>query len=681
MARFTEQVAQSSVSLDTTGADAARQLASTLSAFSDRIGQERRQLVAKESMQQGIKAGLEKQSPVSGNTVAAEAFNQGLFQSYLAGVDNENRLAISELAEKYPDDPAKFSLMVEKYRSGALSALPEEMQTQAALNLDDQINRAAIQVQGNSIARQRNEILQDLQNNTNLNMDESGSLARMGDDAGSKIEFEKGLASIDAMDILASKKAEMKKAYKVEVTEQKYKGVNDRLYEEGGIKAVNGWLTKNEGKPRNGTSADEWDAITDAIQADANRKESRKNATKAASKTDIKNMLKQYETAKSLGWDVNRKDELQLISAISGFPDLVAKKKVIDKTATFSVMSSADRAAILDEANTGRLGDVEMRVSLGKANKQINKLAQEDGYSLGVNQGLIEAAPLELGNPESMAIRMDQVQGLEQHYGVPISPLMDSEAGALVESLPNMTPSEKVQLAMTFQDTPAVWGQLDKKNAGAFAMAGSTGDVQVMTDVFKGEELIANKLVKNLSPNDYLAEFEEMVEGIYGPHDRRALLDSVLKHYAATSANAVTGIYDAGDFENSLQAVSGGIAKINGFKIELPRGIDDDAFEDYVDNLQPDTIEALGGIANFTNEEAILAIQAGRIRNIGNNQYVIETGGGGFFTEKAVTTLFGRNGEPFIFSYNEDQAALNNAIAEEKAQQRADEIQAQIMER
>lgn len=674
MARFTEAPKQVVSALDSGGADAARALSAELSKFSQKAGDARREVVSKESFDAGLAAGLEGAEPVRGSDLASEAFNKGLTQSFLSGVDNDSRQEIARIASEHPADPIKFSALVESYREGTVSSLPEQMQTQAALNLDNQINRAFVQVQGNAIQAQKNELLSELQNNTDAAMEEAGALARMGDDFSATEEFEKGAATIDAMDIPASKKAEMKKAYKLEQTEQTYKGVNDRIYEDKGIKGVNQWLTKNESKPRNGASADEWDAITDAIQADANRKESRKNALKAASKTDLRNRLKQYEISKSLGWKVNRSDEIELTRAISGHSDLVDRKKIVDKTATFSVLSQETRQEMLSEMQTGQLDDVNMRVSLEKANQEVNKLAQKDGYSLGVNQGLIDAVPLDLGNPESVAARVEQIQMLEEHYGASISPLMDSEATQLVAGLETMTPQDKVQLALTFQDTPGVWGQLDSKNAGAFAMAGATGDQMVMSEVFKGEELIKNKLVKNLSPNDYLAEFDDLVEGVYEPSDRRALLDSALKYYASTSASAIDGVFDSGDFQNAVQAVSGGIGNVNGFKIELPRGVDEDTFDDFIDELQPETIEAMGGIANFTNEDAVDAIQAGRIRSVGNNEYIIETGGGGFFTDKAVTTLFGANGEPFIFSYKPDEAAKNNAIATERAFQTRREI-------
>ena len=665
MARFQERPTLSQAQIDTSSADVARSLSATLQNFSQRIGQERAVIVQDEAFKEGFKLAQAGEVVPEENAFSLKdkAFNKGLFTAYKANMDNDSRLEISRIAQENPADVAKFRELSESYKSSVIANVPEEFRAEITQSLDDQIARTEVQIQGNTIERTRNEVLQDLQQNVDLTFEESSNLMRLGDDIGAEQEKEKAFSYIDAMDIAEADKSKMKQAYSLELTEQKYKGEGDRLYEKGGIKAVNDWLTKNEGKPKGGTTPDEWDAITDAIQTDANRKESRKNARRTGSLKDARASLKNYEIAKSLGYEVSRKEEMELNAKIAG-TDLVDKKRVIDKTASFSVMSAEERDAILlgidDAGEKGELplDEIPLAASLQKANGEINKLAEKDGYTLGAKQGIIEFSPLELGNPESFAVRLDQAELLSEHYGMPISPLSDAEAQSVADNLDNMTVQEKIQLAQTFQESPSVWGQLDKKNAGNFAMAGATGDIGVMTSVFKGQELISQKLVKNLSTTDYLPVFEDATEGVYEPRDKRALLDSVLSYYAATSASAVDGIFNEGDFQNAIQAVSGGIAEINGgmfggFKIELPRGVSQDDYQDFIDDLQPETIADWGGIDTYTNEQAVEAIQQGRIRNIGSNRYIVEVNGG---------TLFS-NGEPFEFSYDLDVVTTNQAIA------------------
>ena len=86
--------------------------------------------------------------------------------------------------------------------------------------------------------------------------------------------------------------------------------------------------------------------------------------------------------------------------------------------------------------------------------------------------------------------------------------------------------------------------------------------------------------------------------------------------------------------------------------------MDEDSFDEFIDTLQPETIADMGGIANYSDDEAVEAIKQGRVRRIGANQYMVVTNGG---------TLFGTDGKPFIFSYSLDAATANIAVAASKS--------------
>jgi hypothetical protein len=337
-------------------------------------------------------------------------------------------------------------------------------------------------------------------------------------------------------------------------------------------------------------------------------------------------------------------------------------------------MSASDRNKILND-ESGQLEDVDSFAALSSTNSSINKMAQEDGYSLGVNQGLIDDVSFDAADPESFAAKVEQAEGLSLHYGVPVSPFRDSEAQAISEGLKDMTVPEKIQLANTLSAAPAVWGQLAKKQAGVFTMAGATGDDNLMGAVFKGQELLAAKLAVAPKSSDYLTDFQESIEGVYGTDDAKDIMNSVVAHYASTHSD---GDYNSGDFEASIQAVTGGIGKINGFKVELPRGVDDDEFQDFIDDLQPETIEAMGGMQGFSSERAIEMIQAGRLQGVKSGVYTVNMNGRSFESKSNPDQLF-------TIEWDADMAAKNDAIllskrrASNKArrEQRLKDIQSQ----
>jgi len=452
-------------------------------------------------------------------------------------------------------------------------------------------------------------------------------------------------------DIGSETKQSMLQQLNTQVKEAQLAKSIDSVYDADGSKAASKMLQDLK-KPA-GMELSDWNSFISSQRANINRKDAAKKAQANVDLNLAKEKLKQYQTAKSLGFDVDPSEEAVLSGLVSGTP-LEKQKQIIDDTAQFSVMSYADRRDVLAAAQTGQLDDVQMYASALKADQEINSAALEDAYTLGVKQGIIPSTPFDINDPESFKARLDQAEIVSAHYNVEASPLSDQEVTVLSEGIADMTPAEKMELAITLQQAPAVWGQLDKKNAGQFAMAGASGDANVMTAIFKGQELLKEKLVKPLSQEDYLSDFNDYVEGVYGPEDRRAILDAAISYYSSSSSSAIDGTYDSGDFEAAIKAVTGGIGSINGYKVELPRGVDEDSFDEFIDNMQPEFIADAGGIANYSDSEAVEAIKQGRVRSIGANQYMVETDGG---------VLFDNNGNPFIFSYSLDAATANIAIS------------------
>jgi len=227
-----------------------------------------------------------------------------------------------------------------------------------------------------------------------------------------------------------------------------------------------------------------------------------------------------------------------------------------------------------------------------------------------------------------------------------------------VRGLDLMSPTDKTQLAMTLGDAPAVWKQLDAKNAGLFAMTGAIGDPSIMENVFKGQELIKSGLSSTISKADYLPEFDDIVGSVYVGKDRRDMLSASMAYYAATADNPD---FDSSDFEDAVQAVSGGIAKINGNKIELPRGVDEDDFDDFIDEFSPTSVEVFGGVWGMKNEEAAELIQKSALVSVGANQYNVRLDDG--------SRLFSAAGDkPLVISFDAelleaDQTAVNTRRA------------------
>jgi hypothetical protein len=229
--------------------------------------------------------------------------------------------------------------------------------------------------------------------------------------------------------------------------------------------------------------------------------------------------------------------------------------------------------------------------------------------------------------------------------------LSDIEANSLSRNIEAMTVAEKVQLANTLNEAPAVWAQISPKNQQAFSMAGATGDNVLMATVFQGQELLKNKLVTAAKPSEYLSVSEDFLGDVYGVQDKTSILEAAKAHYASTAGNV--DVFDIDAWENSLSAVTGGIGEVNGNKIELPRGVDEDTFEDFIDEFSGLQVEALGGVLGFTDNQAANVIQNGKIKSVGANKYIVMA--------NESQALFKADGEPLIIEYTQEQQAQQEA--------------------
>lgn len=366
-----------------------------------------------------------------------------------------------------------------------------------------------------------------------------------------------------------------------------------------------------------------------------------------------KELVKDTVLAFQIGMDVKPEEyQAALSSAQRLGPDEVEAVATAKNAAQFIRLPDAARKELLPQIKG--VGSAEQLKAFQVANETIDREVTKDGMQFGLDQRLVEPVQIDFSNPQALtqAIgeRLKQADYLTAHYGKPVSPLTSQEAETLVQGLKVMTPQEKTSLAQALGSSTKVWEQLDKQNAGLFAMAGAIGDRQVMTAIFEGQNKISNKLVMLPDPSTYLSKFDEVVGDVYQGDDRKNMLTAVLSHYAATTEASifnVDGLDDEG-FKASIQAVSGGIGKVNGGKVELPRGIDPDDFEDYIDEFTPDMVKSFGGVWSMSDEQAAKIIQDSAIVSVGSNRYIAVRDG---------MMLTKPDGTEFTFSF--DQALFD----------------------
>jgi len=647
----------------------------------DQLRQQAMQIAETEVVQTATREGMEafkpgekpefKDEEVFFGRTGAKAFNQGLRTQYLASLSNDIRKDLAAIQTENPNDVQAFTEQAGAVRAALQQEVDPSVLPQVLSQFDQYATNSQITVAKNQFETKRQESISQTNEAINNIGADAARLARSGDMVAAQQSLQEVRTHLDnAVEAGFMTQAESNESFKSlqrEAIEQENKGKFDTLAETEGFEAAFEKLDEISSKVPKGWTPDQWDTVVSSVRTNLNRKQSRAKAAKTEVLQKTEEDLKNYSSAVSLGFEVDPAETARIQKAVQG-TELQAQFDRVNKVSAFSVMSYSDRDQILNNAQTGQLSDVQDYAALVKAQQGVNKLAREDAYSLGVNQGIVDKVPFDMDDPASFAARVEQSKILSDHYGVSASPLTNAEAEAISNSIDEMTPAEKTQLATTFSQSPSIWGQIAEKNQSEFAMIGATGDQQLMTVAFKGKDLIKNGLIKPATLRDYYNITDEYLGQVYGPQDKKAVIDASTSVYAAMGG-LPGDEFDEDLYEEALAQVTGGVSEVNGFRVQLPRGTDPDDFEDFIDDFTSEAVAFLGGVSGFTNEEAAEAIQDGKITSIGEGKYIVMGDNN--------SALFGVDGNPFVIEYTDELYSLVTATNSAQRKQAAMKVRGQ----
>jgi len=376
-----------------------------------------------------------------------------------------------------------------------------------------------------------------------------------------------------------------------------------------------------------------------------------KNKSTVAAKKQATELVK--DTILSLNNNyLVRDDELASAELAAPLAGLQEELMIAKGSSKFITLPKATRDKMLGEITEAHgVQGAELRFNLENASETIESELDKDAYGFAVKQDIIKEIPIDLNDPTSFQARLEQAEYLSVHYGRPIPPLSEDEAGLFVDLLPSSTPKQKVLMALSFRDNDAVWSQLDRKNAGLFAMTGAIGDPSIMEGVFKGQQLLKDKMI-NLDEDSktLLSAFDSIVGGAYVGRDRVHMFDASVAYYASLNAPGLeSGFFSDDSFEDAIKSVSGGIGVIRGEKLELPRGIDKGDFTDYIDSVSSETVAEHGGVWGMSDKQVSDLIRKPQTGIIGvaNNRYAVIVNDAMLMT--------GDGSKPFLLSFDADK--------------------------
>lgn len=359
---------------------------------------------------------------------------------------------------------------------------------------------------------------------------------------------------------------------------------------------------------------------------------------------------------------------------LAGVDDLIGQIEA-EPTAGLTAQELGYRAQALQNAEEYR-------------EKMLTAFEKGDALDFLSRRKIVNVEPFDFANlNESIPRRIQEMNSIAASVGVDSvtgkmlfeqNVLTEQEASQfaayLSEASPMMLVRDAQAFSMVAEKYPQVWEQLagqGRGKASQFAMAGAVNDIPVATAIFQGQFKIdegAPLPNKNELYSIYKNKVGDLYElpGSFGENDA-IVFRAALAHYAETRTSPETQIGGdvTSEFQASIDAVTGGVGEYNNFTYQLPRGMEEDDFNNAIERFGIDTLEYLApeGLIGFTPDQyggdsgALAVLKRSRIRSISNDTYEPQLENG----QPALTLA---NGQPLRFRMTDE---LRNALPSEQS--------------
>lgn len=167
-------------------------------------------------------------------------------------------------------------------------------------------------------------------------------------------------------------------------------------------------------------------------------------------------------------------------------------------------------------------------------------------------------------------------------------------------------------------------------------------------DVVKEWDFTAAPEMRDVLGNAYGADTETMGQ----------IMAAVKAHYAGVSAQEgdFSGMINVDRLNESIQAVTGGVASYGGSTIVMPnRDIDANSFNSWVRDIDPKYLNSLGGASGYTSQMGAKLfkdrLRSGslKLQSVGKGQYAVYDS-----EQSAWVARADDKGTPFVLEYNPD---------------------------
>jgi len=684
--RYQRSVQVQAISPSTQQAQNFESLADRLRSFADRKSAQLDQQAVIEGEQAGLAAATGKlggQDLSDNSTIRSRAFNKGAMTAHAAAIQVDIRENIARIKQDNQFDSEGFNASVAGYREGLVEKMDASMRPHAEAELNDYASRAYTEVQSNVFKQETEAQLAIIGKAADGMQEDILIAARAGDVEQLTIKQEQ-LAEIYAEGVEAgmlSESAVQKAQASLEesIDGQLALGSLQRTLEEGGLEEAEAALKRFKKAKTPELQPSTKDSVIGKMEtmlgrerAAIGREASKAKAEITAREEIIGDQVQEARYAFDNGFIPENIETLLDLSVGTKYEsDLKDAMQFATHAAEFVTKPLLEQEAIINSLR-------EKKNLGGKQAKLLNRLEtvhnhtktalSQDAISLAVEQGIIsELPPLDPTDPESLKSRVLSAKIAQAHYGVPVSPLTDSEITYFGELLTSKDLSA-VDKAGILRDlvkglggmSGPVFEKFNKKSFQQYMMVGELildGATDEPLKILRGMEIITAS--KDILPSDIESQINMVIQDVYmeNMEHHSAVVQATKALYAAMAVDNAefSGTINISLLEKAIDGVTGGIMSIeqegtgwlddDNYLLAPPeRGVTANMFENYLTGLSGDDIEYMGGLAMYEGKEAADAIREGRLVSSRKGSYIV-------ISADSNEPLAAKDGEPFILEY------------------------------
>jgi hypothetical protein len=613
-----------------------------------------------------------KEGLLSSISIYDQSFNETAQKAYTTEITSDIRTNIARIAAEAEGDFNSFRELSTKYFQGISPGENSEYGPEFTRVFNETFERNSIQVEQLGRKNARAKAVNTISSGIEANLNSAEAEAIEGDVSYSEQLI---LESVnDAQQLVNNGDATQEYLRKTRNRGQKIlstagleREIRDSIKDNDYKAAFSTVLSAERPEPQEflgateeGFTPSEWETYKSGLSTYVARQKSVYEAATDYNKDALRKEVRQVGTALSLGYEVDPSTLSSVIDRAQG-TEYEADLNNAMEASTFSVLPATDRAAILTEAKgLGTLEGVSRYQALATAENGINTALADDPLRFAIQQGIVPNTPLDISSSDAWLERVSSAEAASLHYGLDMPALTKAEATKLSETVESADYEQKLLLSQSLNQNPAAFEMIDKAGEPLFAMIASTNDPEVQEITFKGQQMLADGVAKSPTASKYLPLAEDFlgpVGEVYASDQYANIIDASLAYLAKVSPSADLEVGGASQFKDALAEITGGIGIINDSRFQLPRGISEDQFQEFIDTITPTWVEANGG-TNLTIPMALKRIESSTIVSEGNGKYFFAFGDNQRFVNK--------EGNAFTFEYE--------PLTEEQLRERAIEL-------